>query len=143
MKGQFNLYLHTDHFMFTYCLTIHTSERRIKKLTDYYRTAIIKNSTKSQDSVVHERAVAQMTKDILAVLHPSVQHSKPEKQHQYWPMDSWCGWHTDPATYKDVRHLPSHFMPHLSPLFDRLSKPPAETHAIIFFSSAVQVHRAT
>jgi len=27
------------------------SERRIKKLTDYYRNAIIKNSTKSQDSV--------------------------------------------------------------------------------------------
>ena len=99
------------------------SERRIKKLTDYYRNAIIKNSTKSQDSVVRERAVAQMTKDILAVLHHSVQHSKPEKQHQYCPADSWCGWRTDPATYKDVDHLPSHFLPHLLPLFDRLSKP--------------------
>ena len=44
------------------------SERRIKKLIDYYCNAIIKNSTKSQDSVMHERAVAQMTKDILTVL---------------------------------------------------------------------------
>jgi len=60
-----------------------------------------------------------MTKDILAVLHHSVQHSKPEKQHQYWPVDSWCGWCTDPATYKHVDHLPSHF----PPLFDRLSTP--------------------
>ena len=66
MKGQFSFYVHTDHFMFTYRLTIHTSERRIKKLTDYYCNAIVKNSTKSKDSVVRERAIAQMTKDILA-----------------------------------------------------------------------------
>ena len=90
------------------------SERRIKKLTDYYRNAIIKNATTSKDEGVRQQAVTQMRKDILAVLHHSVQHQKPEDQHKSCPDDSWCGWRCDPTTYKDADHLPAHFLPHLS-----------------------------
>ena len=98
------------------------SERRIKKMTDYYRNAIMKNTTISKDVTVRQVAVAQMQKDIRAVLHHSVQHEDPEEQHKFCPDDSWCVWRTNPTTYKDTDHLPAHYLRHMTPLFDRLSK---------------------
>ena len=60
----------------------------INKLTDYYRSAIRKNTTSSNDPKVILQLRNRKT-DILAGLYHSVKNDDPAEQHKYCDIE-WC-----------------------------------------------------
>ena len=73
-------------------------------------------------------AVYTMKKNIIAILHHSIESQDPAKQHRFCPIGetSWCKWQQDAATgtatYKAEDCLPEVFFELLKPTFMNLSE---------------------
>lgn len=106
------------------------SESRIKRLQKYYGLAIRQNTLTKANPTEREVDVAvyTMKKNIIAILHHSVQSQDAAKQHRFCPVgeDSWCKWQQDYATgtntYEPGDCLPEVFFELLRPTFMTLSE---------------------
>ena len=101
--------------------------KKIDYMASFYRKAIMDNCTTSKDSAEINKSVQNMQRRILANLHHSVYHPDPSIQHKF--CDSWCPFVQDQedgtSTYDHEenrkKRLPQSFLPHLLPLYERLS----------------------
>ena len=106
------------------------TEVRIKRIQRYYGLAIRQNTLKKAHPTENEVNVAvyTMKKNIIAILHHSIQSKDLAKQHRFCPVgeSSWCKWQQDIATgtktYKPDDCLPGVFCDLLSPTFMTLSE---------------------
>ncbi|PFX15010.1 hypothetical protein AWC38_SpisGene20799 [Stylophora pistillata] len=106
------------------------TESRIKRLQKYYGLAIRQNTLTKANLTEREVDVAvyTMKKNIIAILHHSVQSQDAAKQHRFCPVgeDSWCKWQQDCATgtntYEAGDCLPEVFFELLKPTFITLSE---------------------
>ena len=104
------------------------TKNMIDKLANYYRNAIMSHTTKSKDQVDIGNAVAKMQKSIMASLYHSVYNENPSLQHQHC-YEPWCKWFQDQKDGTNTYHhedqkqkrLPQNFLPHMVPLYTRLS----------------------
>lgn len=99
----------------------------ITSLTDYYRAAIMKNTTSSKDPAEITEAVNKMKTEIVAGLYHTVEHENPDIQHQYCSVD-WCKYlqsKRDGTTLKPTKRnrLPFRYLSEMLPLYQRLSDP--------------------
>ena len=104
----------------------------ITKLSSYYRKHIMDHQTSSKDPVVIQESVKKMKINILASLHHSVKNDDPAEQHKFC-MDravQWCSYkkslnspQTSTSTKKQKKDykLPSSYLSHMLPLYNRLS----------------------
>ena len=80
----------------------HLSDERIKQIQRYYGLAIRQNTLSTPNPSDREVNVAvyTMKKNIIAILHHSVQAKDAAKQHRFCPPgeNSWCKWQQDLAT---------------------------------------------
>lgn len=105
------------------------TEGKIKQLQKYYGLAIRQNTLKQANPSDREVDVAvyTMKKNIVAILHHSVELNNPTKQHRFCPAGetSWCKWQQDvatgTATYKGDDCLPEVFLELLRATFMTLS----------------------
>ena len=107
----------------------------IEKLSSYYRKHIMDHVTSSKNSDDINEAVKKMKINILAGLHHSVHNDNPNVQHKYCMDDcvKWCKYknqleneNSPPSTNatsrkKRTKKLPESFLPHMIPLYTRLS----------------------
>ncbi|CAB3985187.1 Hypothetical predicted protein [Paramuricea clavata] len=106
------------------------TEVRIKRIQRYYGLAIRQNTLSNQNPTEKEVDVAvyTMKKNIIAILHHSIQSKDLAKQHRYCPVgeSSWCKWQQDTATgtntYQSEDCLPEVFCELLRPTFMALSE---------------------
>ena len=106
------------------------TEVRIKRIQRYYGLAIRQNTLGKAHPTENEVNVAvyTMKKNIIAILHHSIQSKDLAKQHRFCPVgeSSWCKWQQDIATgtktYKPDDCLPGVFCDLLSPTFMTLSE---------------------
>ena len=100
----------------------------INTMSSFYKKAIMDNTTKSKNSADINRSVQNMKQRILANLYRSVYHPNPEIQHQLCD-SSWCPFMKDQKDGTSMysheeskkKKLPQSFLPHLLPLYQRLS----------------------
>ena len=96
----------------------------IKKLSSYYRSSIIENSTTSRDPEEIDKSVKQMKSDIMGGLFHYIQNPDREEQHQSCNI-KWCKYLKDKRdnanTYKGDNNLPRSYLAEMKPLYDRLS----------------------
>ena len=91
----------------------------------------MKHTTTSKNPDDIERAVKKMQINIFASLHHSVANKDPAEQHKYCLDDSveWCSYKkqlndpqaTNQKKKKETKKLPESFLPHMLPLYKRLS----------------------
>ena len=101
---------------------------KIKQLTDYYKIAIMSNTTKSKDEKVIKQHIKSMKKSILASLYHSVYNKNPKTMHKYCPVE-WCQYKKDinnktllyDHAAVENKRLPNKFLKHMLPLYERLS----------------------
>lgn len=103
------------------CLT----DGMIGKLTDYYRAAIMNNTTSSTDPAVIQEKVSTMKTAIMAGLYHSVSQADKDQQHQYCSIN-WCKYLKDrrdkTTTYNPNKNtMPESFLVEIKPLYERLS----------------------
>ena len=106
------------------------TEVRIKRFQKYYGLAIRQNTLSKANPTEKEVDVAvyTMKKNIIAILHHSIESQDPAKQHRFCPIGetSWCKWQQDAATgtatYKAEDCLPEVFFELLKPTFMNLSE---------------------
>ena len=106
------------------------SDERIKQIQRYYGLAIRQNTLSTPNPSDREVNVAvyTMKKNIIAILHHSVQAKDAAEQHRFCPPgeNSWCKWQQDLATgtstYKGDDSLPDIFLELLRPTFMTLSE---------------------
>ena len=106
------------------------SESRIKRFQKYYGLAIRQNTLPKANPTEREVDVAvyTMKKNIIAILHHSIQSQDAAKQHRFCPIGetSWCKWQQDSATgtttFKTNECLPEVFFELLKPTFINLSE---------------------
>lgn len=95
----------------------------IKKLGDYYRAAIMANTTDSREREAMDTAEANMKKEIMGSLYHNIQHptNQQAEQHQYCNV-RWCKWLQDAqdgtTKYKNVKRLPFSYLAKMKPLYD-------------------------
>ncbi|XP_028419014.1 uncharacterized protein LOC114544628 [Dendronephthya gigantea] len=105
------------------------TEEKIKKIQRYYGLAIRQNTLSTPNPTDQEVSVAvyAMKKNIIAILHHSVQSNDPKKQHRFCPtgQNSWCKWQQDQALgtsmYNGDDCLPEVLFDLLKPIFLTLS----------------------
>ena len=98
----------------------------IDKLAQYYRNAIMVNTTKFKDSKKIDLAVANMQQAIMASLHHNVYNTSTN----FCPVQ-WCKWQQDQENgtclynhaLQQSKKLPETLLQHLIPLYSRLSDP--------------------
>ena len=94
------------------------SERRIKKMADNYRNAIMKHATISKDATVRHEAVAQIickrTSELCYIMKIQRNNSTTgnililHKTLKLSPGDSSCVWRINLTMYSEMDHLPAH-----------------------------------
>lgn len=106
------------------------TEVRIKRIQRYYGLAIRQNTLSKPNPTEKEVDVAvyTMKKNIIAILHHSIQSKDLAKQQRYCAVGEshWCKWQQDTATgmttYKNQDCLPEVFRELLRPTFISLSE---------------------
>jgi len=100
----------------------------IEKLSTYYRNHIMSNVTESKNSADINAAVKKMKINIMAGLHHSITNDDPDEQHKLCMDESvtWCKYKKQlqdgtVTPQKDSKKLPASFLPHMLPLYQRLS----------------------
>ena len=107
----------------------HLLNTQIKQIQRYHGLDITQNILSTQVHLIEINvAVYTVKKNIITILHHSIQAEDPAKQHRVCPPDknSWCKWQQDLVTrmltYKRNNCLPNVFLELLHSTFKTLSE---------------------